>query len=114
MKLAQNIIGFIVIAVFPMQSCVAMNNIKPADPITISGTIKVVGNAPLTHVVLIPSGSDPDRTTADKVYLITGDLAKELQKQYQYKKVTLTGRSCASPSPAYKKCIQALTIEEVK
>lgn len=88
----------------------AMGSKNPADMISVTGVIRVKGSAPLTRVVLVPQGEDPDRATKDRLYLVTGDLAKELMERDQNRTVTLLGTLCASPSPEYQKCITPVEI----
>jgi len=88
-----------------------MGSKNPADMISVTGVIRVKGNAPFTRVVLIPQGEDPDRVTKDKVYLVTGDLATELMQRDQNRTVTLLGTLCTSPSPEYQKCITPTGIQ---
>jgi len=89
----------------------AMGSNNPADMISVTGVIRVKGNAPFTRVLLIPQGEDPDRVTKDKVYLVTGDLATELMQRDQNRTVTLLGTLCTSPSPEYQKCITPTGIQ---
>jgi hypothetical protein len=89
----------------------AMGSNNPADMISVTGVIRVKGNAPLTRVVLVPQGEDPDRVTKDKVYLVTGDLARQLMERDQNRTVTLRGTPCTSPSPEYQKCIIPVEIQ---
>ncbi len=88
----------------------AMGSNNSADMISATGVIRVKGNAPFTRVVLVPQGEDPDRVTKDKVYLVTGDLARQLMDRDQNRTVTLLGTPCTSPSPEYQKCITPVEI----
>jgi hypothetical protein len=87
-----------------------MGSNNPADMLSVTGIIRVKGSAPLTRVVLVPQGEDPDRVTKDKVYLVTGALAKELMERDQNRSVTLMGPLCISPSPEYVKCIAPVEV----
>jgi hypothetical protein len=69
---------------------------------TISGTVRVVGNEPLTHVVVTVA----EKTDGEVDYLITGPLGKKLKGGFQGKKVTLEGEFCASPLPQFRKCFR--------
>jgi len=89
----------------------AMGSNNPADMISVTGVIRVKGNAPFTRVVLVPQGEDPDQVTKDKVYLVTGDLARQLMERDQNRTVTLLGTPCTSPSPEYQKCIIPVEIQ---
>jgi len=89
---------------------VAMGKRNPGDLVTVTGKIKVTGSMPLVRVVLVPQGEDPDLVTKDRLYLVTGDKARELMERYQGKTVTLLGPACASPSPEYQKCIAPVDI----
>jgi len=83
----------------------AMGNKGAGEWISVTGIIRVTGNMPLPRVVLVPQGEDPDRVSKDKLYLVTGDLAKELMERDQNRTVTLSGPSCLSPSPEFQRCI---------
>ena len=89
----------------------AMGSNNSGDMISATGVIRVKGNAPFTRVVLVPQGEDPDRVTKDKVYLVTGDLARQLMERDQNRTVTLLGTPCTSPSPEYQKCITPVEIQ---
>jgi len=88
-----------------------MGSNNSGDMISATGVIRVKGNAPFTRVVLVPQGEDPDRVTKDKVYLVTGDLARQLMERDQNRTVTLLGTPCTSPSPEYQKCITPVEIQ---
>lgn len=92
------------------QGCVAMNRGDTTEMKTVTGMIKVTGNAPFTRLVLVPGSENPDTVTLDHTYLISGGLAKELMAHYQYKRVTLKGRPCISPAPEYKNCFEPVEI----
>jgi hypothetical protein len=83
------------------------------EPLTITGTIRVVGNEPFTHVVLTETDVS-EKTSRARDYLIIGPLAEELRKRYQGHVVTLEGTICASPSPQFIKCFQPARIVTVK
>jgi len=78
--------------------------------VSVTGVIRVTGNMPFARAVLVPEGEDPDRATKDKLYLVTGDLAKELMERDQGRAVTLRGPLCTSTSPEYQKCIAPVEI----
>jgi len=80
------------------------------EMVSVTGIIRVTGNMPFVHVVLVPQGENPDLATKDRLYLVTGDRAKELMDRYQGKTVTLLGPLCVSPSPEYQKCIAPVEI----
>jgi hypothetical protein len=99
----------LLVMAWPAQS-LAMGSNNPAAMISVTGIIRVKGSAPLTRVVLVPQGEDPDRVTKDKVYLVTGDLAKELMERDQNRSVTLMGPLCTSQPPEYVKCIAPVEV----
>jgi hypothetical protein len=70
----------------------------------VSGTIRVVGNEPLTHLIIRPASRD--RSDANQDILVTGALAKELRSNFQGKSVSLEGTFCASPSPQFARCFK--------
>jgi len=92
------------------QGCIAMSKDDPNDMKTITGTVKVTGNAPFTRLILVPGNGNPDTVKRDHVYLISNGLETELMAHYQYKKVTLKGRSCISPVPEFKNCFVPVEI----
>jgi hypothetical protein len=59
---------------------------------------------------LVPQSENPDLATKDRLYLVTGDRAKEQMDRYQGKTVTLLGPLCSSPSPECRKCIAPVEI----
>jgi hypothetical protein len=70
---------------------------------TIAGTVRVVGNEPLTHVVIT---AEEEKGGRGVDYLIIGSLEKELRSRYQGKKVTLQGEMCSPPLPQFRKCFR--------
>ena len=90
-----------IILLFAVEGC-AMNMQKPETKV-LTGTIRIVGNEPFTHVVLTV-GENADRASGDRDYLIVGPLGEQLRKKYQGKKLTLHGTLCPSPAPGFKKC----------
>ncbi len=91
-------LGLVCILAFAAQGCAAGRASAPEE--TITGTIRLVGNEPFTHLVIM------DEETG-RAYLIQGPLEKEL-KNYQMKKLTLRGEGCQSPSPQFKYCFKPL------
>jgi hypothetical protein len=87
---------------FAAQGC-AMGMTDNAKGATITGTLRVVGNEPLTHLVVTV---EEERDGRGIDYLIVGPLEKELRDRYQGKKVTLQGKTCSSPLPQFKKCFR--------
>jgi hypothetical protein len=66
------------------------------EMITITGTIRLIGNEPFTHLII---------TTDDgKDYLIKGRLEKEL-RGLQYQKVEIKGEELP-PSKGFKYCVE--------
>ncbi len=98
----------ILVILLAVQGC-AMGS-RPG-PAVITGTIRLVGNEPFAHTVLIP-GDNPDQTARDQVYLLLGPLTEKLKKYYQSRKITLEGSVCASPSPEFSKCFRPTGIRE--
>jgi hypothetical protein len=101
-------LSIILMMFFAGQGC-AMGPVP--DSAAIYGTIRLVGNEPFSHLVLIP-GDNPDKTTRDQVYLLVGPFADKLKKQYQSRKLTLEGSECASPSPEFSRCFRPSGIKE--
>ena len=77
-------------------------------PVTITGTIRLVGNVPFARVVLTQEGSVPG--SGERDYLLIGPLQEELRKQYQGRLITLEGAHCASPTPQFTKCFEPTRI----
>lgn len=77
--------------------------------VTITGTVRVVGNDPFTRVVLTVSRGE-GLTDGARDWLIAGPLQEELRKRHQGKQVTLTGERCTPPSPAFTHCFQPVKI----
>ncbi|OGW45842.1 MAG: hypothetical protein A2078_10710 [Nitrospirae bacterium GWC2_57_9] len=78
------------------QSCVAGG--KDREVLTMTGTIRVVGNEPFTHLVLT---EDDGKDT-----VLTGPLAEELRRHHQGGIVALEGTACTSPSPRFSRCLK--------
>ncbi len=79
---------------------------KPA--VTITGTIRLVGNAPFARVVL--TEETRGQTPPGKEYLLTGTLTDELRQRYQGRRVTLEGTPCTSPLPQFTSCFEPARI----
>ena len=77
--------------------------------VTITGTVRIVGNEPFTRVVLTVSRGDGAADGA-RDWLITGPFQEELRKRHQGKQVTLTGEPCSPPSPEFSRCFQPVKI----
>jgi hypothetical protein len=101
-------LSLILMILFAGQGC-AMTS-RPVTT-TITGTIRLVGNEPFAHLVLIP-GDNPDKTPRGQVYLLVGPLTDKLKKQYQSMEITLEGSECASPSPEFSKCFRPSGIKK--
>ncbi|MGA7828947.1 MAG: hypothetical protein WCA04_14905 [Geobacteraceae bacterium] len=101
-------LSVILMILFAGQGCAMAS--RPVTS-TITGTIRLVGNEPLTHLVLIP-GDNPDKTPREQVYLLVGPLTDKLKKQYQSREITLEGSECAAPSPEYSKCFRPSGIKK--
>ena len=86
------------------QGC-AMGVRKP-DVTTLTGTVRVVGNAPFTRLVLTTTDQQGKGTD----YLLLGPLSDELRKQHQGQKVSLIGTPCTSPLPQFTKCFEPARI----
>jgi hypothetical protein len=77
-------------------------------PVTITGTIRLVGNAPFARVVLTLEDSVPG--SGERDYLLIGPLQEKLRKQYQGRLITLEGAPCASPTPRFNRCFEPTRI----
>ncbi len=77
-------------------------------PVTLTGTIRLVGNAPFARLVLTPENSG--QLTQERDYLLLGPLQDELRKRYQGRLVTLEGTPCASPLPQFSNCFEPARI----
>ncbi|HDO25076.1 MAG TPA: hypothetical protein ENG95_00345, partial [Nitrospirae bacterium] len=78
---------------------------NPSELITISGTIRVVGQEPFSYLVL-SVGDDLSKAVKKQDYLIVGPLEKRLKGDYQWKRVKLEGMICLSPTPEFTKCFK--------
>jgi hypothetical protein len=77
-------------------------------PATITGTIRLVGNAPFARIVLTREATVPD--SGERDYLLIGPLQEKLSKQYQGRLVTLEGSPCSSPTPQFTRCFEPTRI----
>lgn len=96
--------GIMLLLLFSLQSCVAA---AKSDPVSINGTIRIVGSEKLSHVVL-RTGDAGDKDVRD--YLITGPLVQELRSNFQGKVVTLEGTVCSSQSPEFTRCFKPANV----
>ncbi len=96
--------GVMLLLLFSLQSCVAG---AKSDPVSINGTIRIIGSEKLSHVVLRTSSAG-DKHVRD--YLITGPLVQELRSNFQGKVVTLEGTVCRSPSPEFTGCFKPANV----
>jgi len=110
MRTVQYALVLVLLTAMWTPSGMAMGKRNPGDMVSVTGIIRVTGNMPFVHVVMVPQGENPDLATKDRLYLVTGDRAKELMDRYQGKTVTLHGPLCISPSPEYQKCIAPVEI----
>ena len=110
MRTVHYALALVLLTVVWTSAGLAMGKRNPDDLVSVTGVIRVTGNMPFARVVLVPQGEDPDRATMDRIYLVTGDKARELMDRYQGKTVTLLGPPCASPSPEFQKCIAPVEI----
>ncbi|MRR05648.1 MAG: hypothetical protein EG828_01690 [Deltaproteobacteria bacterium] len=85
------------ILLFAVEGC-AMTETK-----VLTGTIRIVGNEPFTHVVLTV-GESADQAVGGRDYLIVGPLGEQLRKKHQGKKLTVHGTFCTSTVPNFTKC----------
>lgn len=99
--------GLILALLLFVQSCDV--GAKSGEPSTITGTVRIVGNEPLTHVILRTSHAG-DKNGRYTDYFIKGPLADELRKNLQGRVVTLDGRACTSPSPQFTKCFKPASV----
>lgn len=74
-------------------------------PVTISGTVRVVGNEPFTRLILTPGEGERD-------WLLVGPLQEELRRRYQGRRVTLEGEPCPPPTPEFSRCFKPSRIAE--
>jgi hypothetical protein len=82
------------------QSCAA--GIRNGKDVTLTGTIRVVGNEPFTHVVLTVSGGE-NAPALD--YVMTGPLTEELRRHHQGEVISLDGSIC-TPPPRFTRCFR--------
>jgi hypothetical protein len=70
-----------------------------SSDLTVSGTIRLVGNEPFSQVVLatVEGGGD---------FLLVGPLRDRLRREYQGQVVTLEGKTCKSPTPQFSRCLE--------
>lgn len=73
---------------------------------TMTGTVRVVGNEPFTRLVLTVG----DPRMRERNYLLVGPLGEELRRGHQGRRVTLEGRTCRSPLPEFADCFEPLRI----
>jgi hypothetical protein len=71
----------------------------------VTGTVSVVGNEPLTQVVVTLPGGGPPRQV-----LVLGPIEKTLRQSYQGKTVTLEGSDCRPSRPGFSDCINPTRI----
>jgi hypothetical protein len=76
-----------------------------AGCITLSGRITVKGNEPHTYVVLVAGESEE--------YVIVGDLAETLRKEYQNKRVRVKGKIVGKAIPGKPAELEVFEILEV-
>jgi hypothetical protein len=103
--LARLVVGSFLVFMVPGCAMSAQNS----GTKVLTGTIRVVGNEPFTHVVLTV-GKNADQAIGDRDYLIVGPLGEQLRKQYQGKKLTVRGTYCTPPDPGFKKCFNPSVI----
>ncbi len=80
-------------------------------PVTITGTIRLVGNEPFARLVLTPD-ENFGNTPREREYLLVGPLTDELKRKYQLKRIRLEGSICVSPSPGFARCFKPSRILE--
>jgi hypothetical protein len=97
MKNAKRIILFSLLILL-LSDCAVSNVDSKGNKgmITITGTIRVIGNEPFTHLVITTDGG--------KDYLIKGELEKEL-RGLQYQRVEINGEELP-PSGGFKYCVE--------
>ncbi len=103
-------VGIMLILFFATQGCAADG--RQAGTVILTGTIRVVGNEPFTHLVLT-LGEDPEKATRDQDFQLVGSLAEELRSRFQRKKVTLEGTSCTPTAAGFTKCLNPVKIIDV-
>ena len=104
-KLLSSNLSLMLVLLLATQGC-AMGS-RPGS-VTITGTIRLVGNAPFTRVVLTQKDAVPG--SGERDYLLIGPLQEELRKQYQGRQITLEGIPCSSPTPQFTKCFEPARI----
>lgn len=104
-KLLWGNLSLMLVMLIATQGC-AMGS-RPS-PVTITGTIRLVGNAPFARVVL--TREDSVQGSGERDYLLIGPLQEELRKQYQGRLITLEGTPCTSPTPQFSKCFEPTRI----
>jgi hypothetical protein len=107
-KLMFSQLSVLITLLFAAQGC-AMGA-RPG-PVTITGTIRLVGNEPFARLVLTP---DENLGTApgEREYLLVGPLTEELKRSYQLKRMRLEGLICVSPLPEFARCFKPSRILE--
>ena len=84
----------LLIALPSLPSCAA--GVRNRDAVTLTGTVRVVGNEPFAHVVLTVPDAAEKSGAVD--HLLTGPLLEELQRHHQGERVALEGVPCTVPA----------------
>ncbi|MEW6720191.1 MAG: hypothetical protein AB1346_07065 [Thermodesulfobacteriota bacterium] len=80
------------------------------ETVMLKGTVRVVGNAPFTQLVLTVPGPGADAKPVD--HLVQGPLAGEMRSRLQGKVVTVEAAYCAEKPPGRLPCIEPSRIVE--
>lgn len=84
---------------------------RTPDLLTVSGTIRVVGNEPFSRLVLTTERTD--RVAGTRDFLIIGSLQEELRNRHQGRRVTLLGKSCTADVPGFSSCLDIVRILKI-
>lgn len=101
-KLIFGHLSVMMILLFAAQGCATGSR---SGLVTITGTIRLVGNEPFARLVLTPD-ENVGNTPGEREYLLVGPLTDELKRKYQFKRMRLEGSICVSPSPQFAKCFK--------
>ncbi|KAF0218342.1 MAG: hypothetical protein FD174_2959 [Geobacteraceae bacterium] len=99
--------GYVIVLLLLLATPGCATDTGKRAPMTLTGTVRLVGNAPFARIVLTTAGSG-GKGVHD--YLILGPLQDELRKRYLGQKVSLEGIPCASPTPQFTSCFEPARI----
>jgi len=104
MKFLPGCLSLLLVFLLPVSQGIAMGERRPVAMV-ISGTVRVVGNAPLTRLILTDSKQG-------KEYLLSGGVEDDLRKRHQGEVVSLEGTLCVSTIPQFPHCFEPARIVE--